>query len=82
MKTKLLPLLILTILFSSHSFCQDFYIPVLNIGIADGYEPFQFLNPETGKITGLDADIIEIILKELEIEAVYFQGDFDDVLAQ
>ncbi|MBN2616962.1 MAG: transporter substrate-binding domain-containing protein, partial [Spirochaetales bacterium] len=29
-----------------------------------------------------DADIIEIILKELEIEAVYFQGDFDDVLAQ
>ncbi len=59
---------------------SDLYAEV--VGIADGYSPYQFYEKSTRTVSGLDYELITAILKNINIETIFYQNNWDDVVAQ
>ncbi len=49
-------------------------------GIATGFPPYQFR--EGGEVTGFDADVVRLVLNQLEEEGAFYQDSWDDVVGK
>jgi len=51
------------------------------VGTSADYPPFEFIDPNTKKIAGLDVDIVEAVAKELGVSVKWEDMPFDSLIA-
>jgi len=51
------------------------------VGTSADYPPFEFIDPDTKKIAGLDVDIVEAVAKELGVSVKWEDMPFDALIA-
>lgn len=54
---------------------------VLRVGTAGDYQPMSYLDPETGKYVGFDAELAEDLAKSLGVELTYVETSWPTLMA-
>ena len=56
-------------------------VGTVRVGVSPGWEPWEFIDPETSELAGFDIDLIKIIAEESEFELEFVQVPFESLLA-
>lgn len=71
-------LIILLIILNFNLFAHDY--EEVKVGISENYAPYQFIN--NNKVSGIDADIINLILKTMEEPFTFIHDDWNNIIAR
>lgn len=71
-------ILLLMLLLNFNLFTHDY--EEIKVGISENYAPYQFI--EDGKVSGIDAEIIDLILKNMDEDYTFIHDDWNNIVAK